>query len=406
MRRLRPAAPFLRPAIAALLVAAAAAWGAPTPTPPAAGGAGVYRVLDVLCDVMGIIQRDYIEPVGTETLVQYALRGMLSSLDPYSHLVPAAAAPAAAEPPGTYGLEVAYGDRLLRVVSPVEGGPAWRAGVRSGDVVLKIDGEAVEERQLVELRDLFRGGAADLAIEVARRGERDLLTFTLKPGTIEGPPARAEKLDADIGLLRIGRFDDGTAAGAASCLGELAAGGAGSLVLDLRDCPAGDVEAAVAVADLLLPEGAPIASLTGRVEGVQREFVSVRSPAFEGRPIVVLVNGGTSGAAEVLAGALRADRRGLLMGAKSFGSAFEERSFPLKDGSSLVLIAAVYRTPDGRLLQGEGLAVDVEVPPPAPAGEREGGGRVEEEGPDPVVRRAVDLIKGIRIIGATGGVDP
>jgi len=404
--------------LAAALVFSAAAAGVSlrAAVETKAGGQDVYKELDILCDVITIIRRDYIEPIGAEKLIQDAIRGMLSSLDNYSHLIPPAeprAPPvegAAAGELGTYGLEVAYSDRLLTVVAPVEGGPAWKAGIKSGDVIIKINEEEAEERPLMELRPLFRGGAKELRLQVARRGQREFLTFTLKPGPIEGPSARAEMLGDRIGLLRVRRFDRETAALVASCVNGLKAEGVDSLVLDLRDCPGGEIGAAIAAADHFLPAGELVTLLVGRDEASRREYRSKGAPIIRDGPIVVLINGGTSGAAEVLAGALRSGRRGLLMGQKSFGCAFEEGSFPLRDGSVLRMITAAYQTPDGDQIQDEGLDVDVEIPLPAPEPEDEKDEKAvkktvekEEKQIDPMVQRAIDLIKGIRIIKPQGG---
>ena len=407
------------------------------PAAPAGGAAekdgDVYRSLDILCDVITIIQRDYIEKLGTERLMQDALRGMLASLDSYSTYLPAPAPRATPGPPagepGTYGLEVAYKNRLLTVVSTVENGPAWKAGLKSGDLIIKIGEEPVDDRPLAELLQLFRGAAAgELRLQVARRGEREFLDFTLAPGKVEGPAARTEMPEDKIALLRIARFDRGTPARVAECLAALKERGADGTVLDLRDCPAGEIEAAIEVAGHFISEGGLVATLAARSDEARKEFVSSGAqPSAEG-PVVILVNGGTSGAAEVLAGALQAEGRGVLMGQKSFGCAFEEGTFTLKDGSVITLLTAVYRTPAGAEIQDKGLTPDIEVvseTAETEAGEGEGGeGEGEEfeipdekgekglkgvkapkgeQETDPVVQRAIDLIKGMRIMKSKEG---
>jgi carboxyl-terminal processing protease len=298
------------------------------------------------------------------------------------------------------------------VVAPIENGPAWKSGLKSGDIILKIGEEPIEERHLAELLNQFRGNVSkELVLQVARRGERDFLDITVKPGKIDGSPANSEIYAEKIGRLRISRFDSHTAPRVADCLKKLNKAGVSSLIIDLRDCPSGDVAGAIAVAELIFPEGALITSLTGRTEGGRKEFKSQSKPVFEKGPIVVLINGGTSGAAEVLAGAFQGGKRGVLMGQKSFGCAFEEGSFDLSDGSKITMITAVYETPAGHKIQDEGLDPDVEVPlPPLPAEESEEKKpegkkdkskkkEKEEEEMDPMVQRAIDLIKGIRIVG-------
>lgn len=377
----------------------------------------IYKTLDILSDVIAIIQRDYIEKVSSEKLVQDALRGMLASLDSYSHYIPppepkgTPAAVAPAQDLGTYGVEVAYKDRLLVVVAPIENGPAWKSGLKSGDLILKIGEESVEERPLAELVGQFRGRVSkELKLQVARQGERDFLDIIIKPGKIDGPPAASEVFAEKIGRLRISRFDSHTASRVADCLKTLNAAGVSGLVVDLRDCPAGDVAAAIAVAELIFPEGALVTSLRGRAEGDGKEFKSRSKPIFNKGPIVALINGGTSGAAEVLAGAFQGGKRGILMGQKSFGCAFEEGTFDLGDGSKIKMITAVYETPDGQEIQDDGLDPDVEVPlPPLPAEDAEEkkpdkkkAKETEVEQLDPMVQRAIDLIKGIRIVDTKG----
>ncbi|MEI6632378.1 MAG: S41 family peptidase [Chlamydiota bacterium] len=400
--------------------------------------ADIYKSLDILCDVVTIVQRDYIEKLSSEKLMQDALRGILASLDSYSTYTPP---PVARETPavpakdlGTYGIEVAYKEKLFTVVAPVENGPAWKAGIKGGDLIIKIDEDAVDDRPLVELLQLFRGATArELHLQVVRRGEREFLDFTLKPGKIEGPAARTEMLEDKIALLRISRFDRETPARVAECLAQLKGEGADGVVVDLRDCPAGDIKSAIAIADHFIPAGALVATLAGRTKGANMEFKSSGTPPLAAGPVVALINGGTSGAAEVLAGALQARGRGVLMGQRSFGCAFEEGSFTLKDGSVITMLTAVYQTPDGAEIQDEGLEPDIDVPLPSvvvgeaeedeeefavPVDKGEKGekgvkgvkgvkGEKGEKGEkgvkgvkqaDPMVQRAVDLIKGIRIM--------
>jgi carboxyl-terminal processing protease len=376
----------------------------------------VYKSLDILCDVISIIQRDYIERISSDTLVNNALRGMLASLDNYSHFSPAGEkkqeteAETETEELETYGLEVAHKDRLMTVVSPIENGPAYKAGLKPGDIIIKINEEAVTERPLAELMLPFRGRATEeLKLKVLRRGERDFIETVLKPGRIEGPPVRSEGLGENVGLLRVNRFNKDTAVMTAEALNKSRQEGNDSLVIDLRDCPSGKIASAIAVADQFLPVGEEIASVNGRAKGVERKFLSKEKPLFGEGPVVVLINGGTSGAAEVLAGALQSQRKAVLMGQNSFGSAFEEGTFAMKDGSSINIITGVYQTPAGKVIQDKGIEADIKVESEPPVSEE----KVEEkksdnekqseekekekELPDSLIQRSVDLIKAIRL---------
>lgn len=376
-----------------------------------------YKSLDLMCDIMSIIERDYIEKVSSDKLIRDAVQGMLSSLDSYSHLIPAAE-PAATQPPSaqakgleTYGLEVAFKDRLLTVVAPVEYGPAWKSGIKSGDIILKIGEEATEERPLFEFVHKLRAGTfKELVLQLARRGEKDFIDVKVAPGKIEGPAARSAMLDEKVGMLRITRFDKSTVPQVRECLKKLEDEKAHGLVIDLRDCPGGQIAAAIEAAELFLPAGQLITTLQGRAEGNGKEFRAQGKPLFTRGPCVVLINGGTSGAAEVFGGALQGGAKGILMGQASFGCAFEESSFPMRDGSVLVMITGVYQTPDGDEIQDDGLIVDVEVPLPpildeeaeeerAAEKEKTAEKDKKEKQPDPMLQRAVDLVKGIRIVG-------
>ena len=383
----------------------------------------IYKNLDILCDVISIIQKDYIEKVSSEKLTHGALRGMLRSLDGFSYYVPAGGEKTVSpdqtggELEKTYGLEVAYKGKVLTVVAPVEGGPAWKAGLRHDDKIIKINEKPVAERPLHELYELFRGRAAEeIKLQVIRKGAHDFLDFTLAPGSIDAPRASGKVLDGKIGFVRVTRFDKETGKAVSGELERLEKEGVTGLIIDLRDCPGGDIGAAVDVAGRFIPRGKMITSVTGKREGAKREYKSPgRLLVGEDIPIVVLANEGTSGAAEVLAAALRGSRNAVLMGSKTFGSAYEEGTFTLGDGSVIKLVTGIYLTPGGEEIQGKGLEPDIEMEIPemeeAPAPGEEAKKEEKEEkkevkkeeekaggGEDPVVQGAVDLIKGIRII--------
>jgi carboxyl-terminal processing protease len=378
----------------------------------------IYKSLDTFCDVISIIQRDYIDEIGSDTLMQNAIRGMLSSLDDYSHLITSESLKKSdlqeqqeVEVLTTYGLEVAYKDGLLTVVSPVEQGPAWKAGIKAGDKIIQINEEQVNEHPLGEMLMHFRKKATEkLNLKLLRRGERDLLDIELVPGKIEGPSAGITEADEHIGLLRINRFDSDTVSKIKRAIDAMRGKGVDSMIIDVRNCPAGDIDAAIKAGEVFLPSGAVITSLEGRNEKINREFKSKQKPQFGSGPIVVIVNEGTSGAAEVFAGALRDSRKALLMGRNSFGSAFEEGVFPLENGSSISILTGVYKTPSGEIIQDKGLEVDIDIPlaevkfaeetdedAGTAAKKKEDTGGEEPDQKDEMLQRAIDLIKAIRL---------
>lgn len=394
----------------------------------ATGSEDIYASLDTLCEVISIIERDYIEIVPPSRLIHNALRGVLRSLDGYSYLnVPLREK--AGEPPGgegnatqpeaargTLGMEVAYKGGLLTVIAAYEGGPAWKQGVVHDDKIILIDETPVAEYTHAELMRIFHGEITkSYALSIARKGNKEFVKVEIPPGDILLPPLEVSTLaEEGIALLRVRRFEKGVQEILSARLQEYARRDRYDTIIDLRNCPGSEIPAAIESADLFLEKDTLITRLEGRVEGLPHDYRSRKAPVNDKGILLLLINGGTCGAAEVFAGALHATKRGLLLGEKSFGQAFQEDSFPLSDASEIRLITGIYTTPGGTAYQEKGIEPDIEAPAahgliPASPDEipEEKGKDITSEKEDslqqdPLVQRAVDLIKAIRITHREG----
>lgn len=321
----------------------------------------------LLAEVLERVKRDYVDSVDDHALMDNAVRGMVSALDPHSSYLDAEEydeirASTAGSYPGV-GIEVAAEPEGIKVLRPIEGSPAWRAGVRSGDLIVAIDGEAI-------------GVDLDGAIERMRGPAGSRITLTLArvgaPQPIEVPLQRAQVavhsvehavLEPGYGYLRITNFSETTAADTSRALAELARGGKAGLaglVLDLRNNPGGVLEAAVQVSDLFLESGV-IVTAEGRTSDSRFHMVASPGDELRGAQLVVLVNGGSASAAEILAGALKDNHRALLVGRTTYGKGSVQTVMPLSNGSAIKLTTSRYFTPSGASIQHKGITPDVVI---------------------------------------------
>ena len=342
-----------------------------------------------MSEAFGVIQRSYVAEAEAEPLVRGAISGMVASLrDPHCAYLPPTETQLLQQAQrgeiGGIGIEVAFRNRQVVVIAPVEGMPADRAGVRSGDAIVEVDGADCRELDLREVVRMVRGViGTKVAIALRREGQAEPIRVELERARIEATNVRSEMLDHGIGLVRIIQFSDHVGDDFRDAVEALAAKGLRGLVLDLRFNPGGVVDEAVAVADALLADGVIV-----RTQSRHEREVTVRRASKDRTltsvPIVVLVNQGTASASEIVAGALQDHERGVLVGVKTFGKGVVSKTIPLSDGSSLALTVAKYYTPRGRSIEGSGLAPDIDEPAartPAPRPR------------DQALRRAVDHLK-------------
>jgi carboxyl-terminal processing protease len=375
---------------------------------PAAGGDLPWQDARTLADVLERVKREYVNPVDDHQLLQAAIRGMVSSLDPYSaYLDGEDYDEIKISSSGQYsgvGIEVSMEDEEVVVVSPFEGSPAAAAGIRSGDVISSIDGVPVNTTTLADTIGRMRGKeGTTVKIGILRAGSAEPLQFTLKRSRVELRSVKAELLEPGFGYVRISQFSETTGEDLESGLKDMRKRNGAALkglVLDLRNNPGGVLEAAVSVSDTFLDAGV-IVTAKGRTPESKFEMDATPGDALSGAPIVILINGGSASAAEIVAGALKDNHRAKLMGRTTFGKGSVQTVIPLSGDRAIKLTTSLYYTPSGVSINHRGIAPDIELerdpkPPSVP---------VPADAPllqrDAEVRRAVQELKAPTI--GTGG---
>ena len=335
----------------------------------------VYEQMDLFGDIFARIRNEYVEPVDEQKLIEAAINGMLSSLDPHSsYMSPEDAAAMRLQLDGEFGglgLEVTQEEGWIKVVSPMDGTPADAAGIQSGDFITAVNGESVLGLTLQDAVDLMRGPVgSEIVITVVREGEEQPFDLSIIRDNIKLTAVRA-RTEGETVVLRITTFNDQTfpnlTEGLAAQIEE--AGGidnVNGVVLDMRNNPGGLLNQAVFVSDAFL-EGGEIVSTRGRNPEDGDRFNATPGDLIDGKPIVILINGGTASASEIVAGALQDHHRAIVVGTQSFGKGSVQTVMPLAGESAMRLTTARYYTPSGRSIQALGISPDiiVEQPPVA-----------------------------------------
>jgi carboxyl-terminal processing protease len=342
----------------------------------------VYQQLDLFGTVFERIRAQYVEPVSAKKLVEAAINGMLTSLDPHSSYMDAKAyAAMQVQTKGEFGglgIEVTMDQGYIKVVSPIDGTPAAKAGIKPGDYIVKVDGKSVMGMTLDQAVELMRGPVgSDIKIEVIRKGEKDPLKFTLTRDTIKLTAGKGY-LEGHTAVLRLTTFNDQTYPDMVAGLkkAEKEAGGLdkiNGIVLDLRNNPGGLLTQAIKVSNAFLNKG-EIVSTRGRNPGDGERWNATPGDLTDGKPVVVLINGGTASASEIVTGALQDHHRAIVIGTKSFGKGSVQTIIPIKGEGAMRLTTARYYTPSGRSIQALGISPDIVVPQeaakPLPANEQ------------------------------------
>mgnify|MGYP000483531561 CR=1 FL=1 len=362
-----------------------------------ANGASVYEQLDLFGDIFERIRAQYVEQVDESELIEAAIDGMLTSLDPHSsYLSPDDATQMRVQTRGEFGglgIEVTQEDGFVKVVSPIDGTPADEAGMEAGDFITHVDGESLLGLTLDKAVDLMRGPVgSEIIITVVREGETEPFDVSIIRDTIKLTAVRS-RIEGDSVVLRVTTFNRQTFPNLKEGLAEQIkeAGGedkVNGIVLDLRNNPGGLLTQAIAVSDAFLDKG-EIVSTRGRNPRDSERYNATEGDLSNGKPIVVLINGGSASASEIVAGALQDHRRALIVGTKSFGKGSVQTIMPLQGSGAIRLTTARYYTPSGRSIQALGVAPDiiVEFVPPAPTDEEE----VDEEEAAAAPRTEADL---------------
>jgi carboxyl-terminal processing protease len=327
----------------------------------------LYRQVELFSDVLAIIQTDYVTEIAPQDIIYGALKGMVSSLDPHSQFMdPDTYNEMRVETTGKFGglgIEISIRDDLLTVIAPIDGTPAYKAGLKPGDKIVKIDGEPTRDITLIEAVKKLRGEpGATVGLTILREKEKKLLDFTIARDIIKIESIKEAKIIEDgIGYVRLIEFQEDTEKELEKALTELEKGGMNSLILDLRNNPGGLLNSAVDVSDKFLEADKMIVTTKGRTENQVIEFKSHSKNTYRTYPLVLLVNGGSASASEIVAGAIQDNNRGLAIGVKTFGKGSVQTVVPLPDGSALRITTAKYFTPSGRTIANNGIIPDILV---------------------------------------------
>ncbi|MBV6633633.1 MAG: S41 family peptidase [Alphaproteobacteria bacterium] len=414
------------------------AMGPATPTANAQSGEiadDTYRQLTLFGDVLERVRAEYVTELTDQELIEAAINGMLTSLDPHSgYLNEASFRDMRVQTRGEFGglgIEVTMENGFVKVVSPIDGTPAAEAGIQPNDFITHLDEEPVLGLTLSDAVERMRGRVGTtITLTVRREGEAEALEIPIRRDVIRIRSVRSE-VNGDIGIIRVTTFSEQTADGVAEAvesfkeeLGDELTG----VVLDLRNNPGGLLEQAISVSDAFLDKG-EIVSTRGRREEDTQRYNATTGDMLDGLPMVVLINGGSASASEIVAGALKDHRRGLIIGTKSFGKGSVQTIMPLSGNVAIRLTTARYYTPSGVSIQAEGIEPDIEVRParleevaaiarrreadlrgaldneggeaPSDAPEAEAEADTEAQPFDYQMARAIDLLRGVSLFRST-----
>ena len=325
--------------------------------------------LRTFTDVLTRVKADYVDPVSDKTLMDNAIRGMIDRLDPHSNYLDKAEFKDLQETTtgkfGGLGLQVGMKDKVLTVIAPIDDTPAQKAGIKSGDRIVKINGEFTQGLDLEKAVKMMRGDpGSKITLTIVREGKDKPFDVSLERAIINVKSVKARMLDPNFGYVRIAQFQSDTSEQLHDAIKQLIKDNDNQplkgLVLDLRNNPGGVLQAAVGVVDTFVNSGL-IVYTNGRDADSKMSFKAHEGDMLNGAPIVVLINGGSASASEIVAGALQDDGRALIAGERSFGKGSVQSIMPLSNGGALRLTTALYFTPSGRSIQGKGITPDVEV---------------------------------------------
>ncbi|MCX8030484.1 MAG: S41 family peptidase [Thermodesulfovibrionales bacterium] len=325
-----------------------------------------YEELKTFTEVLSIIKKNYVDEVKTKDLVISALKGMVSSLDPHSaYLTPEALKELKVETKGEFGgigIQIGIKDGVLTVIAPIEDTPAFRAGIKAGDKILKISGESTKKMEIHDAISKMRGAkGTSVTLTIFREGWKDVKEFTIIRDIIKIKSVKPKMLSDGIGYVKVTQFQESTAKDLSVALNKLQKEGMKSLILDLRNDPGGLLDVAVDTVELFLPPKRLVVYIKNRNDEKREYYTEKSNPFFEEIPMVVLVNQGSASASEIVAGALKDWNRAIILGVQTFGKGSVQSVIPLSDGSGLRLTTAKYYTPNGTMIHNVGITPDIIV---------------------------------------------
>lgn len=317
-------------------------------------------------DIFTRIKTDYVEDIDDKTLLEHAIRGMLSGLDPHSSYLDADEYKelkiGTTGQFGGLGIQVSMDGGFVIVISPIDDTPAFKAGIEAGDLIIRLDDTSVKGLSLNEAVKIMRGKpGTDIELTIIREGESKPLSIKVTRDIIKVKSVKSRMLDPGYGYVRISNFQSRTGPQLLKAINKLKKeheGELNGLIIDLRNNPGGVLNAAAEVSDLFIDKG-KLVYTEGRLENSHFEFNAKPGDILDGAPVVVLINGGSASASEIVAGALQDHNRAVVMGSKSFGKGSVQTIQELRSGGAVKLTTARYFTPSGRSIQGEGITPDI-----------------------------------------------
>ena len=369
-------------------------------------GSATYEQLKLFTEVLSIVQSQYVDEVPPKELIYSAIKGTLRGLDPHSSFLdPDSYREMQVETTGSFGglgIEITLRDDILTVVSPIDGTPAYRAGLQTGDRIVKIDGLSTKDMQLQDAVKRMRGRpGTKVTITVVREGWTEPKDVEIVREQIRVHSVRTADLGGGVAYVKLRQFQEQTPGDLAAALDKASKAGMKALLLDLRGNPGGLLTAAVEVTEEFVEDGKLVVYTEGRVRNQNMRFSANAKKSYPRLPMVVLVNQGSASASEIVAGALQDWGRAIVVGTQTFGKGSVQTIIPLSDGSGLRLTTAKYFTPKGRSIHGKGITPDiiVELPKePATRDRKPPLDPMEDLKKDIQVQRALDVIKTMRII--------
>ncbi len=374
--------------------------------------AATYENLKLFTEVLSIIQSQYVDEVPPKEVIYSAIKGTLRGLDPHSSFLdPEMYREMQVETSGSFGglgIEITLKDDILTVVAPIEGTPAYRAGIHSGDRIVKIEGLSTKDMQLTDAVKRMRGKpGSKVTISIMREGWTEPKDFPIVREQIRVQSVKAQQLEPGIEYIRLRQFQEQTSGDLEASLEKYAKEGKiQGLILDLRNNPGGLLTASVEVTEKFIDAGRLVVYTEGRVRNQNMRFQANAKKVYADFPMVVLVNQGSASASEIVAGALQDWGRAVVIGTQTFGKGSVQTIIPLSDGSGLRLTTAKYFTPKGRSIHGKGVTPDivVEQPKPAAAATPEPAPPPSTDNPQEMIKRdvqlqrALDLLKAMKIL--------
>ena len=329
-----------------------------------------YEKLKIFAEVTSLVESSYVEEVQSNKLIEGAIQGMLKNLDPHSSYLPLDSyKEMKVETEGEFGglgIEITIRNNVLTIVTPIEDTPAYRIGIQAGDVIIKIDNELTRDLSITEAVKKLRGPVnTKVTITILRKGLKTVKDFTITRAIIKIKSVWSRKMEDDIGYMRVRNFAKKTTDEVEAALGKMSKDTPlKGLVLDLRNNPGGLLNQSIGVSNLFLKKGVLIVYTEGRTPDQNMSFVTEKGSKYVDLPLVILVNGGSASASEIVAGALKDKNRAILMGTKTFGKGSVQTIIPLSDGSGLRLTTAKYFTPSGKVIENNGIMPNIIVENP------------------------------------------